>query len=317
MIFHAQKILNNLSLSTHNSHIAVLSPITEYYSPDLYTYKLNSHWFRSIEFSSDIEILAVGCSNTVGVGLPVEHTWPQLLSQMNGNAKVGTLAQAGASIQRLVYDVFKYIKMYGKPKVIICNFPDFYRYEYINKDTFARTLEDPAYGDYKHPGLTDYYTMHINLQSIMTLEQMCGNAGIKLAWTTWAYKKDVTCFNDASFISLLEESFSNFFPDQMVDSFKNFHEIAHFDKDQNVIVNGVKYSAECCHDFEQETKDYFHLAYDRYNVPKKYQSADEQIRLSKEEIDTLKKMTLNTRPYICHFGAHRHLHWAKFFSGLL
>jgi hypothetical protein len=236
---------------------------------------------------------------------------------MNGKVKVGTLAEAGASIQKLVYEVFKYIKMYGKPKVILCNFPDFFRYEYLNKDTYTRISENLWQDGYKYPGFTDSYVMHINFQSIMMLEEMCNSANIKLVWSSWAYKKDAICFEDKQFISLLDGSYSKFYYDDATDSFNDFHKNAHFDKHENVIHNGAKYVAECCQDFEKETKGYFHLAYDRYTVPKKYQSAEAQIALTKEEIDFLKKTTVNTQPFVCHFGAHRHLHWAKFFSDLL
>jgi hypothetical protein len=40
-----------------------------------FTYKFNRHGFRSEEFTDDDSIMFFGCSNTVGIGLPVENTW--------------------------------------------------------------------------------------------------------------------------------------------------------------------------------------------------------------------------------------------------
>jgi len=45
------------------------------------TYKFNSHGFRADEFDSPgPNVLFLGCSHTLGVGLPVESTWPHIVS---------------------------------------------------------------------------------------------------------------------------------------------------------------------------------------------------------------------------------------------
>jgi hypothetical protein len=44
------------------------------------TYQYNSHGFRCVEFDSTPAYLALGCSFTEGVGLPIEQTWPAILS---------------------------------------------------------------------------------------------------------------------------------------------------------------------------------------------------------------------------------------------
>jgi hypothetical protein len=40
-----------------------------------FTYKFNSHGFRSEEFSHDNSVMFFGCSHTAGIGLPWESTW--------------------------------------------------------------------------------------------------------------------------------------------------------------------------------------------------------------------------------------------------
>jgi hypothetical protein len=40
-----------------------------------FTYKFNSHGFRSDEFSLDDSIMFFGCSHTCGIGLPLTSTW--------------------------------------------------------------------------------------------------------------------------------------------------------------------------------------------------------------------------------------------------
>jgi hypothetical protein len=45
------------------------------------TYKFNSHGFRADKFdSTDPGVMFIGCSHTLGVGLPVESTWAHIVS---------------------------------------------------------------------------------------------------------------------------------------------------------------------------------------------------------------------------------------------
>ena len=60
------------------------------------TYKFNSFAFRCEEFTNDPSILFLGCSHTVGVGLPVEHTWPTIVANKL-NLKCYNLGQGGGS----------------------------------------------------------------------------------------------------------------------------------------------------------------------------------------------------------------------------
>jgi hypothetical protein len=47
-----------------------------------FDYRFNSHGFRSQEFDSHTpSILYLGCSMTMGIGLPVESTWPTIVSR--------------------------------------------------------------------------------------------------------------------------------------------------------------------------------------------------------------------------------------------
>jgi hypothetical protein len=60
------------------------------------SYKFNSYGFRSDEFSHDPGIVFLGCSYTVGVGLPVESTWSHIVSTKL-NLKRYNLGIGGAS----------------------------------------------------------------------------------------------------------------------------------------------------------------------------------------------------------------------------
>lgn len=53
------------------------------YGPRDIEYRYNAQGFRCLEFADipvdSFVVASVGCSNTEGIGLPVEHTWPSLL----------------------------------------------------------------------------------------------------------------------------------------------------------------------------------------------------------------------------------------------
>lgn len=61
-----------------------------------FTYKFNSHGFRCEEFTADPSIVFLGCSMTAGIGLPIELTWPTLVSNKL-NLKCYNLGIGGAS----------------------------------------------------------------------------------------------------------------------------------------------------------------------------------------------------------------------------
>jgi hypothetical protein len=62
-----------------------------------FDYHFNSAGFRSDEFGPGTGILYLGCSATLGMGLPHNDTWPRLVSDALGTA-CWNLAQAGGSM---------------------------------------------------------------------------------------------------------------------------------------------------------------------------------------------------------------------------
>lgn len=64
--------------------------------PGSITYKFNSQGFRCEEFSDGPYLLALGCSYTIGIGLPVESTWPEILAKKMG-VKCANLGWGGYS----------------------------------------------------------------------------------------------------------------------------------------------------------------------------------------------------------------------------
>lgn len=84
--------------------------------PDSFTYKFNSCGYRSREFDFNDPrpvMLGLGCSHTMGVGIPFSDTWVEQLGKQFPGYKVYNLGQGGCSndaIARLLTNVVTIFK---------------------------------------------------------------------------------------------------------------------------------------------------------------------------------------------------------------
>lgn len=129
------------------------------YSRNGITYQINDLGYRGSSFSKNVDLLAMGCSNTLGEGLPQKYTWPELLRSENIK-NIDVLAASGDSAQGQVIKFFQYVKHFGNPKNVVAVLPC-YRlefpldgdkwqvsdtektYTYITKNKARITLPDP------------------------------------------------------------------------------------------------------------------------------------------------------------------------------
>src|SRR6056300_417448 len=97
-----------------------------YYDPvHKYPNEEPSFTFRS-PAPGDKDLVAMGCSQTYGIGVCEENTWPALLAKDLDISYVN-IAVPGYSIARCVLSFFSYIETYGKPKAVAFLLPDMYR----------------------------------------------------------------------------------------------------------------------------------------------------------------------------------------------
>lgn len=265
------------------------------YRSDKYSYNLNSDLFRSIEFSMKPNVLTLGCSCTYGTGLPVELNWPSQLQALLGeNYLVGNLGDHGSSIMKSISHFFSYIKKYDYlPEYLICNFPDFERFYFVNENlNMMRNMfwiKDNAKTKARAPFnwqeiLPVQWVNWSNLDHIKMLEQFCYFSGVKLIWSSWSNNIDDALEN------CLTEDFMFYKKDPTRDIFGSQFEFG-FNKTTLKDLEGVYkmkgYDELLCH---QSIKDInpevFHYAYDHGNVEP---------------------------PYAPHPGSHKNAHWADFF----
>jgi hypothetical protein len=102
--------------------------------PGAITYKINSHGFRCDELEPDEDcIVALGCSFTVGIGLPIESTWPALVGKELG-LKVYNLAWGGNAADTC-FRLAEYWIPKLKPKAVFMLAPPPARFELLRVTT--------------------------------------------------------------------------------------------------------------------------------------------------------------------------------------
>ena len=196
-----------------------------------FDYNLNKYRFRSEEFSTfnskNINILTIGCSNSVGIGIPNECTWSELLKEkifLNNDKEVHiyNLSVSGGNIRLLIKNIITFINTVGCPNYIFALFPDSTRYilfdknlmRYFNYTWFVSdnlpeskkeeiSLKHNQYSityqnEYKHENNLFDTILYIHL-----LESMCNLYNINFKWGSW-HSGDNEIYKNISFKNYIE-----------------------------------------------------------------------------------------------------------------
>jgi hypothetical protein len=215
-------------------------------------YRTNSFGFRDDHWEGPAEIVALGCSNTYGVGVPVKGSWPKILQDMV-NKEVRNLSQPGISINELVYQLFAYCKKFGNPKFIFCLFPDPFRIKLptnenlinalstsfpqgfgninLNLQNDAKISNRPKY--LKKPYLYDDIVpmelpLYFSMKSIHMLEQYCKSNKINLVWSSW--HKDF----QETMIEVKDNPFNYFYQNESFNTYYKINSNCHKDYDETL-----------------------------------------------------------------------------------
>lgn len=94
------------------------------------TYSFNEYGFRCPSFSDDPSILFLGCSLTTGIGLPLENTWPYIVSaELKLNLiNLGQGGGSGDTVFRLAHGWIPRLK----PKIVYVLMPHEDRNEIVS-----------------------------------------------------------------------------------------------------------------------------------------------------------------------------------------
>ena len=156
--------------------------------PGAITYNINSHGFRSNEFRpGERNIVALGCSYTIGIGLPLKDLWPTLVGDALGLTAYN-LAWGGVGSDTC-YRLAEYWLPKLRPELIVMLAPPRSRIELLTIDTniqaevFLPASESCIFSD-KDIFLKNWFANEENAKinnrkNRLAVEKLCDNLGIK------------------------------------------------------------------------------------------------------------------------------------------
>lgn len=275
----------------------IIGPHSEV-SRNEYNYIFNSDGLRSVEFNTKPEIVALGCSLTLGQGLPQYLRWSDLLSNKIGK-EIGNISYSGAAINKNVSSFFGLINQYKYlPKILICNFANFERFYFV--DSEAQYLRDwyinyspkvtKAKAPWNYEEILPYeWVYYQNLDHIKMLETFCDAAGIKLIWSCWsnALTDDQEEFLVKNFKHYVKDPVRKEFPADF-----EFNVDAKGVSDLRPHYKMIDWDKYKCHLKEYgENEEIFDYAYDKNKIAGSWGSGS----------------------HWPHPGVHKQIHWAEFY----
>lgn len=154
--------------------------------PDAITYKINKYGFRCQEFELGARsVVALGCSYTQGIGLPVETLWPEIV----GNAldlDVYNLAWGGTSADTC-FMLAKFWLPVLRPELVVMAAPPKNRFDIIKATgipeihTLMPNTTDGEFGAdviLKHWMTNDRNQDLNNAKNKLAVQALCQNLGI-------------------------------------------------------------------------------------------------------------------------------------------
>lgn len=143
-----------------------------------FTYKFNSCGFRSVEFNSNPGAVFLGCSLTLGIGLPVDTIWAQLVAHQLGlqcfNLSIGgsshdtAFRMAHAWLDRL------------QPKMVVLGTTFAERLELLADDIVQLSPHNTELPDFYRAWINHNANSQLNkIKNALAIEQLCQRVNIK------------------------------------------------------------------------------------------------------------------------------------------
>ena len=149
---------------------------------DAITYRLNHQGFRCDEFDERPAGLALGCSHTMGIGIPEEHTWPCHLSQLLG-VHVWNLGVGGSGLDSNFRLLDHYLPIL-RPKFVVHAMPHVARVEYYGFGEFKTIIAHGLSGKFPFRDFfLEYFFNDVNSdinarKNLLAIKYLCGRAEI-------------------------------------------------------------------------------------------------------------------------------------------
>lgn len=147
-----------------------------------FTYRFNKEGFRCDEFTNISSIVFLGCSMTMGIGLPVEFTWPYLVSN-NLNLSCYNLGIAGSSNDTAFRMAYAWLEKINPTMVIFCQTFS-HRWEIFAGNGFTGRSIHLDNGKFENEWVGNPINGILNKEkNRLAVQQLCNNLGIKFIST--------------------------------------------------------------------------------------------------------------------------------------
>lgn len=171
-------------------------------------YEYNSDFFRCDDFSKnhseETHVLFAGCSQTEGVGAPLETVWTKmLLQELGSNSKFYSIAKAGFGWQKIITNFMIYVEKYGAPEYLFILLPNLGRFFIWENESFVYVQRYPNKKTYDNGGRAKGVLEEQDLTenehkrsfvdfsiSWKLFEKYCESIGTKLLWSSWDYNEN-------------------------------------------------------------------------------------------------------------------------------
>ena len=203
-----------------------------YWKEDDISYSINSHGFRTNEFSNlkteDYNIMFMGCSHMFGLGLRLEDTLPYIFTRLTKDSfypsvtgiNMGVPAASMTLCVRILHQTINIIK----PDMVICLAPAMSRneryysknnimeYEVILPSFFLETKKREKLGKSFFHYHTNETILFQYIQNIIMMEYITSLHGVKLFWMS--VDDDINKMNLNAFVSAENKMDISFYSDK-------------------------------------------------------------------------------------------------------
>jgi len=147
--------------------------------PEAVSYQFNSHGFRCNEFDSSPAFVALGCSFTSGVGLPLHQTWPALVANQV-NLSCWNLAVGAGTMDTCMRLLHYYIDEFDIKFVMLLR-PSETRFEVFQDGRVLNVLPAKIELDFQKIWYSNQTNSEMNfLKNTMAIQHICQQRKLKL-----------------------------------------------------------------------------------------------------------------------------------------
>ena len=141
-------------------------------------YKFNERGFRTHQFKSQTNIVAIGCSFTVGTGLEYSQIWPSLLEK-HLDITVNNLGVYGISLDGC-YRLLRYYLHELKPSAVVLCEPPNLRFEITAYACFRTICHDSKhYGNWSKEWFSNDFNLEVHREkNLAALKVLCKSVDI-------------------------------------------------------------------------------------------------------------------------------------------